>query len=174
MHRKLSLLGKITVIKSLAIPKLVYPLTVLLNPTLEHIKAIKQSMFSFIWDNKPDKIKRDVLIKDYKLGGLKMLDIDMFINSLNCSWIKRIYDNENTSILKQFYQDILNKHGGDIIFKSKLDSAHIKHIFPKNIFLQQVITSWIKITQNQYNQNISLIKIILTEMYKSSSNKNIM
>ena len=157
MHRKLSLLGKITVIKSLAIPKLVYPLTVLVNPTLEHIKAIKQSMFSFIWDNKPDKIKRDVLIKDYKLGGLKMLDIDMFINSLKGSWIKRIYDNDNPSILKQYYQDLLNKHGGDIIFKSKVDSAHINHMFPKNLFLQQIITSWIKITQNQGNQNISSI-----------------
>ena len=36
-------------------------------------------MFTFIWDNKPDNIKLDVLIKDYKLGGLKMLD--MCINS---------------------------------------------------------------------------------------------
>jgi hypothetical protein len=69
----------------MAIPKLVYPLTTLINPTLQHIKSIKQSMFAFLWDNKPDKIKRDVLFKNYKLGGLKMLDIDMFINSLKFS-----------------------------------------------------------------------------------------
>ena len=31
MHRKLTLMGKITVIKSFALPKLIYPLTVLKN-----------------------------------------------------------------------------------------------------------------------------------------------
>ena len=47
-HRKLTLLGKITVIKSLALPKLIYPLSVLLSPDEKIIKEIKKYMFDFI------------------------------------------------------------------------------------------------------------------------------
>ena len=43
-HRKLSLIGKITVIKSYALPKLIYPLTVLPSPPEEQIKLINDTM----------------------------------------------------------------------------------------------------------------------------------
>ena len=70
-HRKLTLMGKITVVKKFAFPKLVYPLTVLNNISTEKINEIVNLMFNFIWDNKPDKIKRKVLYQDYSDGGLK-------------------------------------------------------------------------------------------------------
>ena len=54
-HRKLSLIGKITVIKSFAFPKLIYPLTVLPNPPESYIKKIKNAMFEFLWNKKPEK-----------------------------------------------------------------------------------------------------------------------
>ena len=47
-HRKMSILGKITVIKSLALPKLIYPLTVLQKPSSEKIKQITNCMFKFM------------------------------------------------------------------------------------------------------------------------------
>ncbi len=51
----LTLIGKITVLKTFAFPKLVYPLTVLENPTDEIIKQINDIMYDFLWDGKPDK-----------------------------------------------------------------------------------------------------------------------
>ncbi len=48
--RKLTVIGKITVIKSFAFPKLVYPLTVLDNPGKETVKDIIHIMFDFLWD----------------------------------------------------------------------------------------------------------------------------
>ena len=74
-HRKLTLMGKITVIKTFALPKLIYPLTVLPNIDEVTIKDIIDSMFKFLWDNKPDKIKRKLITKDYKEGELKMIDL---------------------------------------------------------------------------------------------------
>ena len=62
MHRKLTLLGKITVLKSFALPKLVYPLTVLPNPSKEIIQDIINTMFRFIWNGKPNKIKKETLM----------------------------------------------------------------------------------------------------------------
>ena len=55
-HRKLTLLGKVTVIKTYALPKLIYPLTVLNTPPNKTIKQIHDIMFDFLWDKKPAKI----------------------------------------------------------------------------------------------------------------------
>jgi len=41
-HRKLTLMGKITVVKTFALPKLVYPFTVLENPVVENLDEIKK------------------------------------------------------------------------------------------------------------------------------------
>jgi len=49
---KLSLLGKTTVLKSFAVPKPFYPLTVLHNPDQVCINKIKKLMFQFLWDRK--------------------------------------------------------------------------------------------------------------------------
>ena len=65
-HRKMSLLGKITVIKSIALPKLIYPLTVLKNPSIEKLKQITKNMYAFIWDSKPEKIKIKHLVQTYQ------------------------------------------------------------------------------------------------------------
>ena len=125
-HRKLTLLGKITVIKSFALPKLIYPLSVLLSPNENVVKEIKKCMFDFIWENKPDKISRDTITNDYSKGGLKMIDIDKFIISLKASWVKRLFysDTENDSLLKCYYEQQLNKFGANLIFESSL-SQHI-------------------------------------------------
>ena len=63
------------VIKTFALPKLIYPLTVLETPSIEIINIIKKYMFDFLWDNKPDKINRKTIIQSYGNGGLKMTDI---------------------------------------------------------------------------------------------------
>ena len=70
-HRKLTLMGKITVIKNYALPKLVFVLCSLLDPTKQIIKRIETIMYDFLWDSKPAKIKRKILTMDYEKGGLK-------------------------------------------------------------------------------------------------------
>jgi len=68
---KLSPLAKITVLKSFAVLKLIYPLTVLHNPDQNCINKIKKLMFQFLWDNKPEQISREKIIQDYCHGSLK-------------------------------------------------------------------------------------------------------
>ena len=109
-------------------------------------------MYSFIWDSKPDKVKRK-LIQNYSKGGLKMLDIDLFINSLKCSWIKRLFDENNLGQWKLFYLNKINKLGGKIVFESNLDEQKATELFPKNKFLQDIIISWVKI--NKENTHIN-------------------
>ena len=90
--RNISLLGKITVIKTLALPILVQCFTVLPDPPDHIIKSLQNIFYTFIWNGKTDKIKRSTLICDYSNGGLKMPHIQSFIHALKVSWIKKISD----------------------------------------------------------------------------------
>ena len=86
--RRLSLLGKMSVIKRLAVSQLVYILAPL-QTDHKAIKEINELFYKFLWDEKGDKIK-NVMIKDFSEGGLKMIDIQSFNKSLKSSWIKNI------------------------------------------------------------------------------------
>ena len=59
----------------LELPKLIYVLSVLPLPNMKTINDLEKCMFNFIWDGKPDKIKRDTLKQIYQNGGIKMTDI---------------------------------------------------------------------------------------------------
>ena len=50
------------------------------NPPKQTVKQIEKKC-NFLWEGKPEKIKRDTLTSDYKNGFLKMIDIEIFIKS---------------------------------------------------------------------------------------------
>ena len=91
-------------------PKLTYVFSVLPTPDWKIIKMLKQKTFEFIWGNKRDKVKREVIIQQYDKGGLKMLDIEDYIKSIKISWIKRLKTETNTGDWKHIYmKEIENK-----------------------------------------------------------------
>jgi len=88
-YRRLTLLGKITVIKSLVVSQLVYRLL----PTRSNymvLNEINDLLYTFLCNSKGNKIKRKVMINDFGVGGLKMIDISFFNKSLKTTWIKNI------------------------------------------------------------------------------------
>ena len=81
--RHLSLEGKITIFKSLAISKIVYLALLTIVPK-NVIFELKEIQNKFLWSNKKSKIKHSTLCNDYKNGGLKNVDIELKIISLKC------------------------------------------------------------------------------------------
>ena len=75
--RRLGLLGKITVLKSLIASQVVYILSPL-ETNHSAIKDINVMFYNFLWNDKSDKIKRSIMINDYSEGGLKMIDTASF------------------------------------------------------------------------------------------------
>ena len=141
-HRKLTLMGKVTVIKTFALPKLIYTLTVLNSPPEQIIQEINQTILAFIWDNKPAKIKSNILMRNYEDGGLKLTDMQHFVYSLKCTWIKRIYNEMNNSPLKRIYNNILNKHGGKYTFENRLQTDDLHFVCKNNSFINNILKAW--------------------------------
>ena len=89
----LSTLGQVLIVKSMAISRLMYQLSMLLTPSSNCMDKIKDVLYKFIWNNKRDKIKRKVMNQDYKFGGCRMIDIAVQNKALKLSWIPCILEN---------------------------------------------------------------------------------
>ena len=90
IYRTLTVYGKITIIKTLALPKLSHLALVLPNLNKTQIKIIENMFFKFLWGNKPDKVSRDHCKLPEKAGGLGFTDINQFWQSLKFSWLRRL------------------------------------------------------------------------------------
>ena len=86
-------MGKITIIKTLAVSQIVYMLSSLPTPP-DILKTINSILYDFLWDGKDDKIKRTTMINNDAKGGLKMLDIQSFNKSLKMKWIQGYLNEE--------------------------------------------------------------------------------
>ena len=110
-RRNLTLYGKINIVKTLGLSKLIYSASVLPVPD-RSIQDINKLIFNFIWAAKPPKIKRNTIIgENWKNGELKMSDFKIMEKALKISWVYRIQD-ESQASWKIIPNQLLYKHGG--------------------------------------------------------------
>jgi hypothetical protein len=140
-QRDLSLIGKITILKSLAFSKIIYQCGVLICPP-KFIEHINDLAYKFIWNNKKDKIKRKTIIAEYEDGGLKMIDIESFIKAQKAMWVKRLLSDEQGSwkALPMLY---LSELLGKDTFKCNMSCVTQPLNFPD--FYWQIIQSWFEL-----------------------------
>ena len=90
-RRNLTLLGRINIVKTLGLSKLIYNTSVLTIP--EHfVKEINKLTFNFIWEDKRAKIKKTTIIRERQQGGLKMIDFEIMEKALKLAWIEAAKD----------------------------------------------------------------------------------
>ena len=66
----LTILGKIMIIKALVIPMFTFVASACVVPD-KYRKGIESKCFKFIWDGKPDKVKRNTMIGNFEMGGFE-------------------------------------------------------------------------------------------------------
>ena len=121
--RGLSLLGRIQIVKTFAIPKLMYGASVL-PISKELIKEANSIIYGFIWNGK-DKIERHALISDLNKGGLKMLDIESMIKAKRVVCLKKFLEDYPSS-WKTIFDKILSPIGGRFILNCNFDTAKLR------------------------------------------------
>ncbi len=126
--RRLTLYGKITVLKSLIASQLVYILSPL---TTNHrvLKEINSLFYDFLWNGKGDKIKREVMINDYSKGGLNMIDIESFNKGLKTTWVKKYIDVNNHGKWKLFFDLELRNYGRRAFFQRQPQKKRLVKAF---------------------------------------------
>ena len=119
----LTLEGRIVVFKTLAIAKIVF-LALLTKIPNQVVRELEKIQKSFLWKDSTPKIRHETTCNDYKDGGLKNVDVSYKIVSLQCSWIRRLHDN--------------NFHEGKLIPLHLIAmSFGSKFTFHSNVFLKK-------------------------------------
>ena len=100
----LSYQGKNLLMKSLGISKFVYAGQ---NIEIDQnvINETQKIIWNFIWDNKPAKVKREVMQQEIKNGGLNIINLEWMIDALKINWINRLQ--EENSLIRKLLDTIL-------------------------------------------------------------------
>ena len=182
-RRNLTIFGKVTVLKSLALSQITHLITVDSIPTL-FLNKLNMMTYQFIWGSKIEKVKRCTLTEDYDQGGIKMIDIQKQLLSFRLKWLGRLV-NENKGTWKNMANYWFDQLGG---IKLLLNCDYNKDILmilnEKNIptFYGEVLNAWMIIRSHAnvksntlkeyksehilwYNQNITLNKRSLFYRY---------
>ena len=135
--RKLSLKGKITVVNSLALSKLLYLCSIVHVPDKVY-SEVKAIITDFIWDGGVAKIAYDTLTKGIEHGGLKLIDLKTKVKSLCASWVKRSTDTSFgrwKEIPRHFYKT------KDLNFYFSCNHAPLKNVLPVK-FYEKIHNVW--------------------------------
>ena len=148
----------ITVLKTLIISKLNHLFISLPNPSDDLINNLQKRFFSFVWNSKTDRIKRDVLTQEYNAGVLKMVNINNFVNALKISWIRRLItvDSKYKAIFELVYTKINNLLHRGIEFINELKMNR------NNLFWNHVLEAWMQLCNSskpQYSTDILSINL---------------
>jgi hypothetical protein len=128
--RNISIVGKIVIIKSLILPLFTFLVRLCLVPDV-YQKKIEKKCFIFIWNGKPNKVKRNVIIESYERGGLQMVDIKSYFIALKAFWVSRLVTGHpsNWKLIPLKYFKATGTHW--LVFNMNLDSTKLLNYLKK-------------------------------------------
>lgn len=153
--RHLTIIGKITVLKSFGLPLFIY-LMQSIGVNENYMKTINSIMFRYIWDTKGntegkviEKVKREYVCRSKEQGGLGMIDMTKMQQSFYLKWADKLLDNNMWS-WKTIPTISLNPVGGISVFKCSVAGCSFKGIgLIKNSFWKEVLICWLN-NKNQH------------------------
>ena len=136
--RNLTVIGKISVVKTLILPVLNHLIITLPNPTQDILKKVNELIFTFIWSSPVHRVKKELLQKDFCEGGLKMINLNLFILALKTTWVRKLFRTEckwDNILFSTINQEKLFNFGNGYI-------SYIKENVVKNKFWKDVFHAW--------------------------------
>jgi hypothetical protein len=145
--RTLSLHGKVTVIKTLVIPKLIHVLSIIPYGMGTFIGDFQRLIREFIWNGKRAKVSDIQLAQTTSKGGLNLTHLPTLVIALRITWIKRILETSGT--WQDLAKTILGNHNINMIIH--LDKLSLEKIIAKvdNPFWKEVLKARISFCQDE-------------------------
>ena len=128
--------------KSLGISKFVYAGQ---NIEIDQnvINETQKIILNFIWDNKPAKVKREVMQQEIKNGGLNIINLEWMIDALKINWINRLQ--EENSLIRKLLDTILGTVSFLDLCRSRGEiTDHIIEKLPYHYHYHFLYKSWYK------------------------------
>jgi exonuclease III len=159
-RRNLSIKGKLTIINSILIPKLIYPSTILEVPE-EVIKTMSEIIKKFFWNWKRPKVRLELLIRKVEKGGIKYPCLECKLKSWKMLWAIRALRLEEKDPLWLKIVDNLLPSGLKFTYllKSRPTEKMLNDYCPYlPTFYKQIILNWRKVKETYKIDNKEKIR----------------
>ena len=157
-------MGKVTVLKSIALANLNYLISSVYTPE-SFIFKVQQYSLQFLWDKKPNKIKTSTLHNSTENGGISFPHFESYVMAQKCTWIKRWKnDSASKSYLESFLPVSVNSF---VNCNPKLSNG----MFNLPIFSNQVLSCWFKLKEEPCSKAAILQEYICLNKFIQIDNK---
>ena len=139
----------VSIVKTFGLSQLVFTMKSIALPrdVLERINTI---FFKFVWKKQVDdkrafeKLKRNVLCNDFLNGGLRMIDIRCFQDSILLDWARSLITASDDNPWADIAISYFSKLGGKMVFKSHSKSENfIGSNLIISTFWKSVLEKWL-------------------------------
>ena len=138
-HRRLTLMGRVLIVNSLAASLFVYKMSVLPLLTSKQVGDIMRIVLNFVWQGRRSKIPVRTLQRQKKDGGLKLCNFELKHKSLLIQWIPRLRE---SPFLMHSAQICLPKCGVEKIWGCNLSRNDAMSLLPFQSFWGDVLMAW--------------------------------
>ena len=135
-QRSLSIKGRITIVKTQALPLILFIGGFIYMPS-DKLDEIQKILYDFVWPKGKHHVKNLTLIEDIRSGGLKMPDIHCMIKALKLTWLKRMTKHNNN--VNATAKHILKT---DDIENLLISKNHVKYLGKIPKFYVQLLSLW--------------------------------
>lgn len=133
MRRNITPLGRVAVLKSLILSKLIHLWMLLPDPPDDFINNLQKMCFLFIWNGKQDRISRKTTKRSVKNGGLNVPDIKKYIEASKLTWLRKFKSTNHKwkNISSELYPFLLEfeKYGPSYALQKVNGNMFWKHTF---------------------------------------------
>ena len=125
--RGLSLIGRIQIVKTFAIPKLMFRASAI-SISKDLVKEAESIFYHFIWNGK-DKVKCNAVISEVENGGLNMLDTESMIRTKRVICLQKFLE-DYESPWKMFLGELLKPIGGKFLLHCNFEVSKLNISLP--------------------------------------------
>ena len=136
VKRQITPLGRVAVLKSLILSKLIHLWIHLPNPPENIVNTLQKAIFEFVWNKKRDRINRKTAVQPVLEGGLGIPDLKTYIKSLKLIWLRKLQKNNHK------WKNIIISLNPNILHLECLGSSLPKHWGRLNDFWTDVFSSY--------------------------------
>ena len=123
--RGLCLIGRIQIVKTFAIPKLMFRASTF-SVSKDLVKEAESIFYHFIWNGK-DKVKRNAVISEVENGGLNMVDTESMIRTKRVICLKKFLE-DYESPWKMFLGQLLKPIDGKFLLHCNFEVSKLKFL----------------------------------------------
>ena len=157
MNRKSSLMGKILIVNTLIGSLFVYKMSVMLNLYDEQVKLIESIIRDFIWNGKRPKIALELMQKDKKDDGLRLVNLRAKQDSIKIAWI---FKEKDEFLNKSMYVHLDSKIT-ELIWRCNLNCRDARTIFVDVNFWTETLYAWCKVNYSKVEGKQNILNQIL-------------